>query len=193
MEANFVGRACPVGHIIRFRERDPSSFTVASMVRAGLHNQRDKFQKFNLIVINWSDLVQLVECFADFHSNLGTVLEDCRYVDVYVAGSDGAVAQGLGYGQVRLKVAEELQLAVGERCAGYDHYDSDQRLHDFDYDAETIDGRDIEEPAVKQYDGADHCHRDGGDQQQVQCKATIRTESVWSYAQARLPRQILMR
>lgn len=109
-------------------------------------------------------MIQLIECFSDFHSDIGTVLEDCRYVDVYVAGSDGAVDPGLGYGQVRLEVAEELQLAVSERRAGYDHYRGDHRLYDTDYDAETIDWCDIEEPAVEQNEGADHRARDADDQ-----------------------------
>ncbi|MCY4560386.1 MAG: hypothetical protein OXF79_29305 [Chloroflexi bacterium] len=67
-----------------------------------------------------SPLHQSEKRFVNFHFDRGTVMEGGGNVNVYISGSDGAMAQAMGDRQVRFEITEQLQFSVGKYPAGHD-------------------------------------------------------------------------
>ena len=92
--------------------------------------ERRLIQGFNVLIVQWLNLMQPEEAFPYFDPNLGAVVQGSGDRDVNVLRANGTVGGRLGNRQVRLEVAEQLELAVGENGASDDDHGGGQQLYD---------------------------------------------------------------
>ena len=75
-------------------------------------------------------LLKEKETLAQFHFDLGIVVQGSRYIDMHIAFADGPAVDDGGNGQMRLRFPEQLQLVSGDYSAGNDGRRGDDRLDD---------------------------------------------------------------
>ena len=92
--------------------------------------ERFSVQIFNIFVAQGADLVHTKEKVTNFNLHLRTVVKRYYHPYMHVVRTDRPVRNRLRDGQVRLKIPEQLQLAVGENTAGYNQESPDKSLDD---------------------------------------------------------------